>query len=55
MCINSSNDALLDALKAWPGNNSRAYNLLTVGVSAAVALTKKSLWKFICKLDKYYP
>ena len=29
--------------------------LLTVGVSAAVAFTEKSLWKFVCKLDKYCP
>ena len=40
MCINSSDDALLNALKAWPRDDSRAYNLLTVGVYAAVAFTE---------------
>ena len=29
--------------------------LLTIGVSAAVAFTTKSLSKFICKIDKCYP
>ena len=29
--------------------------LLTVGLSAAVAFTTKSLSKFVCKMDKCYP
>ena len=52
MCINSSDDVLLDALKAWPGDDSRAYNLLTVGLFVAVVFTTKSLLKFVCKMDK---
>ena len=40
MCTNSSDDALLDVLKAWPGDNSRAYNLLIVGFFAAVVFIK---------------
>ena len=38
-------------LKITPG----LITLLTVGLSAAVAFTTKSLLKFIYKMDKYYP
>ena len=32
-----------------------AYKVLTVGLSAAVAFTTKSLSKFVCKMDKCCP